>query len=387
MAAEKARLVAPDAEEVEFSEIPGHFDDVSDLEDDIDDQLRSITSEFGGEAGEVEFKLHVKRILKGKGEKAHLFVCLSTELPILDRLRDDYGGGRFEVWVNRNGRRFKRYVVIVEAPKEKILSMANNDNATMIMEGFGKLGELIAGQQNQAPPAFDPVSMMSQMMSQMMVMKEFLGGSSPAALPVPAAVDPLAIVERVMAIQNTLGGAGSGEGATMADVMVELTRTFGPPIADLSMRAQAEHEKGAVGASAGVSPGMGGVRGGASAETGADDASLSVEDKKMRSQLMFLVSFAKKNLDPAPYAQMVVDHSGDVRALVDFVSDAAAIDKMILLCPAVEGYRDWFVELGECILELTGAELTESDESTNTVDNVSESGNPSDPGGGQTHEG
>lgn len=363
----KGKTVAIDhIEPAEFSEIPGEFDDVTVFEDDFEEQLKKITSEFGGEDGIVELKLHVKRVLTGKGERASLFSCLPSELPILDRLRDDYGGGRFEIWIYKDGKLLKRPTVIIEAPKQNLVAKKQDDNTALILSGFEKLGELIAKGQQVARPVVDPMEAMTSMMTQMMAMKEFLGtGGAVQVAPVPVA-DPLAIVERVIAIQNTLGGVGGGEGATVSDVMLEIAKIFGKPIAELTMRAQAEHEGRVSGAR--TQPGTR-----KNGENAAGDDSGRQGVGNMRAQLLFLVGFAKKNLDPAPYAQMVIDHASDLDALLLFVAENDAIDKMVVMCPTIEPYREWFVELGQLILEFAKPDLTTDEDATTTGDNVPES--------------
>lgn len=333
-----------DVSPAEFIDIPGVFNDVTDIQDDLESQINAITEEFGGEANDDEFKIHVKRILKDKGERAHLFSCLPNELPILDKLRDDYDGGEFEVWIYRNKKIFKRRKVVVEAPKKAIvpLAVSGADNTSVLLEGLNKLGALIVqGNAVKAQPVFDPIASMSAMMQQMVLMKEFVGGAQPQA-------DPLAMIEKVVSIQQMMGGGERSEGATTSDVLLELTRTFGKPIAELTMKAQAEADHQSTHAGAQAAPVVNPT---------------TQQDHPMKMQLMFLLGFARRNVDPSPYAQMVLDQAKNLPELLSFIQQTDCIEKMIEICPKIADHRDWFVELGECIIEFAAV----SDDSS-TVD-------------------
>ncbi len=164
--------------------VEAEFEDVSGLQGDLDEQLHSIFSEIGGEADDIDYEIRAYRPQKGKGAMGYLFACTPEELPIMDKLRDDYGGGTFQVRVLRNKKIFRRKTVIIEPPlkkPEQPMIDATSNMAEVMAQGFMRLGELIVTT-NAAPPV-QPGGGMADMINNMVAMKTLMGEPAPAINP------------------------------------------------------------------------------------------------------------------------------------------------------------------------------------------------------------
>ena len=130
--AKNQQLPAPEFEEADFI-VTQSAEDMTLQQTDIDDQINGIMSEVGSDKNEVLFHFSVWRILKDQADKAFLFKGFLSDLPIMERLRDEYEGGKFYVQIYRNKKRYRQITVSVEAPKKpKELSVQKSDTAEIL---------------------------------------------------------------------------------------------------------------------------------------------------------------------------------------------------------------------------------------------------------------
>lgn len=166
-------------------------EDITLQQADADDQINSIFSEVGADKNETTYYFQVWRILKDKADMAFLFKGTPADLPIMERLRDEYEGGKFHIQIYRNKKRYKRLTVSVEAPKKAVVSQQiKNDMAEMLrvmgtqqQENFAMLKDTVLQMVGKpSTPQPSQMEMMTGMMMLMKSMKDFV--SPPSATPV-----------------------------------------------------------------------------------------------------------------------------------------------------------------------------------------------------------
>ena len=81
-------------------------EDISALESDIDDQIDSITQEFGGDSRDTDYKISIYKIEEKQGKFGYCFSVVPSELPIIDRVREEFGAGKYESRIFKNKRLF-----------------------------------------------------------------------------------------------------------------------------------------------------------------------------------------------------------------------------------------------------------------------------------------
>ncbi len=338
--------------------IDGGFEDVSDLENDLESQINSITQEFGGQEGDTQFKINIYRILENKGERAYLFSCLPNELPIMEKLINDYGGGTFDIWIYKNGKIFKRKKVIVEPPikiEPEIAQQNDNVGLSMIMQGLNKLTETIANNSGVVSRPENQVNTMQDLLQNMTMMKTLMGldNNQPQN-------DLFSNFKKFAEMQQIIGS--SDKESNSNDVFMKLMETFGEPIAKISEKM--------LDGNINQIPDRNIVTG-QYPQQKRDNPQIIEQNtgnqNPMKMHLIFLTGQAKADNDPEIYAQMVVDNTQDKNELKRFITSPTAIDDMAKIHPPVGNYPGWFTELGEIIREL----LIELDQETlTTTDNL-----------------
>lgn len=323
------------------------FEDVSDLEKNVEDQIDAAVAEFG-EDKDITVKFKIYQILEKTGEKDWLFDCLVSDFPIMEMLRDKYGTGAFLVRMYVASKLKRAFTIRIRAPitgqYEKPRS-AEKEIAQLMSEGFLKLGEVIANNQNMqnnqpVVPAFDPIAMQSSFIAQMLQMKELFGVTQPQP-----SDGPVKMLKTFLELQKSFSGS-SGEGAGMNDVLVSLINTFGGPIATMTQKTQQlEHQKkqALLAQQRGQTPTQP-----QQPEKGKENMNL-----KFKAQLAYLCNIAAKNGDPEVYANVILDQTDNPDELVAFCGQPDAIEKMIAIHKGVEAYKEWFEELGAILIDLT----------------------------------
>lgn len=157
--------------------------DETKLQEDIDAEEARITSEFDADNKDVKWLIKVYRVLEKEGRMNWLFNCLPSELPIIDKLRDNYGSGLYRARVYRNGKLYRALDYAIEAPKfpEPPKQDTNKDIAAIInamMQAqerqFNKLQEILLSRASAPAPTFDPVQMLASMTQIMLQMRQLV---------------------------------------------------------------------------------------------------------------------------------------------------------------------------------------------------------------------
>ena len=335
------------------SVLEGNFEDISDLQNDIDETLSSIFQEFGGDPDDVIFKVSIKRVVVGKGELEHCFSCVASELPVTDRIKNEYGPGTYEVWIYKNGKIFKRpklniakkiddpgksmmvhpshstadqsLQMILQQQNdrfsaiERALQDRNNsvDPMSMLTSSMSVIKDIVS--MNSAPPAppvppVDPMAMMGSMMAAMVQMKEFM--SSNDSSPISE------VLENVKLIQEISDGGSGGETNLM-----DLAKSFGPGIMEITNKlAGTEQTKSE------------------NNKAPTEKDSLSIEKEKLIRSVDLLVFQAMSDANYENYIDLVIDNFPRAELETYLVLDDP-FTEISKLFPNIAPYRGWFTAL------------------------------------------
>lgn len=319
--------------------IPGDFEDVSELQRDLDQELDSILSEFGGDGTIDEYQIRVYRPQPGKGNVSYLFACLPSELPILDKLRDDYGGGDFEVRIIKNNRIFRKRRTLIEPPiKKKTEPQTNSGDILAIAHamntGFTQLGELIAAQNKESN--INPMATQAELLQNMVAMKEILGLN----MKEKPEKDMFTQLKSMLEMQQLLTPKDIGPGAGTNDVLLGLMNNVLPHLAKLGEKEQdLEQQKS---------------QRQLMARRKRQRQINQPGDNPMKMHLIFLTQMAKQNADTMTYANMILDNTPveKIPELVKFISGENALGEMGKTHKKALEYPEWFSKLAQDVLLL-----------------------------------
>lgn len=376
--------------DIEEGILSGASEDVTNIVEDIDAQINSMTSEFGADKMDAEFAIKVYRVIEGKGELAWLFACVPSELPIMQKLQDDFGGGRFEVRIYKNKKIFRRIPVVVSPPlksKEPVpppqndLTALVNAIATQQERQFNQLKETllqIAGRNTAAPP--DTMAMMGAMMGAMTQMKDFLAPAQNNS----ASISPdkmIDVLMKGMEIGRDSGGGGGGETNFLDIVKTALTSPLLLSAATQAVRPPATNP---VSFPAPQIPG----------KTNANPVKITqpVETNKMnpiiQKNLNMLVTKAENDADPILYAEFILDNVPE-SMVRDFILRDNLIEELNKINPKVEQHKEWFLQLRNHIQAVLTGEGEGEDDSEDAPSLDENASSPNDvtgnPGGDAGH--
>lgn len=343
--------------------INGDSEDVTNLQENIDAQLSEMFEQFGGDENDAQFKINIYRVQEGRGELGYCFSCVPSELPILDKIRDDYGPGKYEIRVyektDKTRLKKRTKLVIEKAQKKPVVAVPAQQNTGELkevitammnmqqksMEQFQQL--MLARQSVQPPaaPAIDPMQMITGMVTAM----SQLNGMMPR--PEASGMDQFI---KGIEVAKELAVESSGGEKGMADVLINMAKEFGQPIMQMvnkmdSMPAQP------------VQPGSQSP----TPQLPPQPVQPTQENDPMfmlKMQLKMLVNKAAANADPALYADLILDSMPEAQ-IREFLGQPNLREFLTELNPAVLNYWPWFEQLQAEVL----AGLTPAPEGSNNL--------------------
>lgn len=353
--------------------IDGDFQDITDLQGDIDDTLNSITSEFDADANDVVIFMKVYRVQEKSGKSAWLFNCQPEELPIMEKLRDSYGTGIYQVRVYKNKKLYRRFNYQIEAPKPGQPLVPPPAPTT-------DLASLIAAMNAQADRNF-------------IQMKEILlqsnshgnGGGTPVNWTAIIAAIPAGITAiRALMPDNTatllkfmeIAGnfSGNGKETNMWDIAKEALGAL-PHLAEM-----AKSQQSLVPVPAPV-PARVPIR--APAPTGSPQPSAennqAMQFEAIKNQVNMLVNAALRGSDPGTYADLIIDNVPP-EMIKQYLTQDTLLSDLAKINPRVTECETWFVQLKMELLEILGESvpdnLTPTGADTDTNSNASGQSHP-----------
>lgn len=333
-------------------------DDISIQQDDADNQINAIFSEIGSDKNEVNYYFQVWRIIKDQADMAFLFKGSPSDLPIMERLRDEYDGGKFHIQIYRNKKRYKRLQVTVEASKKAaVAQLVKNDMAELMkemgrqqQENFNMLKDTVLQMVGKpTTPQPSQIEMMTGMMMMFKSMKDFV---SPQIQQAPA-FNPEKMFD--MFLKGMEMGRDSGGSETgLMDIAKELIKS--PLLGSLAHAVQNPPQlpppKPQVSIPA-INPTVQPAKG-----------PVMLKEGLIKHYLNMLVGKAEKDSDPILYAEFILDNVPQSMveeniARDDLIEYASSID------PRVKQHEKWFIELRDHIIAvLTAPDDEEENDAT-----------------------
>lgn len=359
-------LSKPDESEI-TDILNAESEDISNIVDDIDAQLSSITSELGGDKLDVKFTVKVYRIVENRGELAWLFDCTPAELPILQKLRDEYSGGRFECRIYRNNRIYKRIKVVVEQPSKPVAVQSKNDMAEMLkemgrqqQENFNMLKDTVlqmVGKPSTPPPS--QIETMTLMMGLMKSMKDF----ATPQIPQTPAFDPEKMFDLFLKGMEMGRESGGGGETGLMDIAKELIKS--PLLGQLAQAATTlpQLPRPTIPAQNPTTPKIA-MQPQSQAQTQPKQPKQEGENMKnpvLKHYLNMLVQKAEKDSDPILYAEFILDNVPQSMVEQNIMRDDL-IEYASTIDPRVKDYQEWFIDLRDHIISV----LTSPDEEEET---------------------
>jgi len=323
-----------DIEEGEFVDVGG--EDISNLQNDVDSQMQSIFAEFGGDEHDDEFKIVVYRMVPNRAEREYCFACFPADLPIMEKIRSEYGSGRYEIWIRKNGKIFKRTALSIAETKKKIepLTPVVSSNDSQLHGVINQLVDKVTAMQQQPSQGGD---MFGAMMTNMVQMQQMFSAMQPKQ---DNQIDTL-----LQGIKLA-GGLGSHDGGgdkedSIYSLLSSVVNTFGEPIARAATQAQLNQPAGSQHIPGQPIPG----------QPIDPNATGNTAMNMMKIKLNFLLTQAKRNADPFVYADLILDQLTPEQ-VTGFINSPEAMSNMIKILPEITNHQPWFISLQTAINEL-----------------------------------
>jgi hypothetical protein len=339
-------------------------EDVTLQQQDIDEQINSIMSEVGSDKNEVTFHFQVWRVLKDKADMAFLFKGFLSDLPIMERLRDEYDGGKFHIQVYRNKKRYRRVSVTVEAPKKSYVPPAQKNETAEILRAIADqqsamhkqlVDTLMQVAGKPATPQPSQMDMMMGMVALMKGMKDIVGAPAPA--PMVHDMNPdkyMDLFIRGMELGKDSGGSASG--SNLIDVLRDTVKAL-PTLA--SMTQPTMPRPAPAPAPPSTVPRMDAPATPPVSPPAPED-SMTISDMIIKQNLGKLIEKAEADSDPTLYGDFIIDNVPE-KMVREYILKENIVEELGKLDPRVLQHREWFLELRNHIYEVLTAPEEESD--------------------------
>lgn len=357
--------------------IDGSATDLTDIQDNIDDELNRICSEIDDDSGDVQFRIKVYRIIRDKGERAWLFDALPSELPILPRLRDEYDGGEFETIIYRKNRIFKRRKMVVETPKKQPMISPRNSDIESVLKyvttGMSQLAEAVKELKTQpVQPPVDQMTQMKQMIEIMVMMKSL------QSEPQKPAFDTMEVFSKGVEFAKELAVNSDGEVST-GQMVLSAIQNLGKPLLEMASRSQAMPVQKPVQRQPQLAPSKTmPLQNQAPLQNPASRQPIQTEDNndmsiitnmiqsRLAKDLPYLCKKAWEGKSAELQAALIVEEiDPSYHQLVgNFLLEETWFERLANAEPNITKYREWFEDLRMFILEELGMIEPENDLST-----------------------
>lgn len=328
--------------------------EVDDLVDDAETELRNVLADLGGSN---DAKINVYKMDNGK----RAFVGAFTPSDFsLETIQINYGGGDYDIQVRISGRFLKRKMVTIAKPLVTSSApgqIGQHEIIATMMKGFETMNQNLANALsglNQNKTTLDTLN-------ELKLMKDIFGGGENSR----NNDDLSTFLKGIEFAKQTLPREGE---SNFTDLAIEAVKSLAPAFQQQNPPAIPPQMPRAPVAvrppqtSAPIQP----VENVNPANPENINQIENNESENMNPLLKMylntLVSHAEKDHDPALYAEVVLDTVGDEAAL-GFVDRGDWYELLCAAHPRVSEFRQWFTDLRAAILTLTAP-----DEPANNAD-------------------
>lgn len=340
-------------------------EDISGLEQDIDSELSAITTEHGGDETDVEYTLKYYRLSDDNYQATSvegdwMFDAHPSQLPIMNKIRKEYGGGKFRVRVykkkgNARSILYKKYAFGIAMPRRVETGDAEPGSMVQLFramieqnqQNFNQLREVIQG----ARPAADQSSQLDSTLSLLAKMKEVFG---PPAAPQNSLKDAIGLLRDVKELAGDSDGGG-GAGTNIWDVIKSAINSpalgaVAEAVNTARQVAQRNLQHQPVFVPAPPAPVMAEPVPAPQQPPQPAEEQFSMNPAMIRMYVGMMLDSARKGGDPGIYADLILEKVDDATIAEHFLQPMA-IDRLIEAVPDVANYRAWFVTLQSMLME------------------------------------
>jgi len=319
--------------------IEGESEDVTNLQENIDAQLSEMFEQFGGDENDAQFKINIYRVQEGRGELGYCFSCVPSELPILDKIRDDYGAGKYEIRVyektDKTRLKKRTKLVIEKTQKKPVVGIPQNNSGELKdvisammemqqkqMEQFQQI--MVMQRQQSVPVATPSVVNPMEMMTSMVTAMSQLNGLMPK--------QEMDQFIKGIELAKEFGSDNNGAEKGLADVLITAAKEFAPPLLEMSKMAAQNTPRPVQ-----TRP----------VKTPVSNSTPPVTEQEndpmlmLKMQLNMLVNKAAADSDPALYADLILDAMPEEQ-IREFLGQPNLQEFLTNMNPQVSIYWPWF---------------------------------------------
>ena len=336
------KRISGTVKDAEYTEIDGESEDISELDDSQEAELRGILNDLNSDPNAQSVYVKVFKFMDGHDKPFECFKANVSEMDDLtDRMRNEFGSGVFRVNVIRNKKLFKVIDLPVLAPMTQIEAKQTSNNAGSDLSGmvrefretmqqqFTMLKEVMLQSTGRVANPTDPIAMMTAMMGAMNQMKTFVQP--------PQENNSFDHFLQLLEAANTFSG-NKGD-SNFVDVLRDGIKTLAPVIGEQIQAAKTFQQKPVLQGNPGTTT-----------ENVQQPQGDNMQQPGQMSQAYLigyinkLVNKAKNGGDPALQAANILEDFSD-EIIQAHLLGADTIDKLAQVNGEVRNYQHWFQQL------------------------------------------
>lgn len=333
-----AKLLAGDVKDADFKTVEGESEDMSELQDSLDHEIREALSTLNADPNDQTIFFKVLKLVKGSKKPWECFIANMAELDeIGDRIRREYGSGWYKVNIIRNGKLFKiiDYPILAPEPQTNAAQPAGdlasilNAMAQNQQRQFDQLKEVLLQGSGRAAVPSDPFDLMKSMATAMVSMKDIM---QPAV-----SVSPLSNLKELAEVLDVLrGDGGSGKDTNFMDVIATALKS--PVLEGILTGAVANAAKPQNQLPAPHAPQP-------------SEADMNLQQKlQMKAYLDMLVGKASRGGNPELAAENILEDIPE-NLIREHLIQPGALDQIAAVNGGVNTYRPWFERLQQSLIK------------------------------------
>lgn len=357
------------------------------IEDDIE---AGILAELNASPEDINWRFRVSRVLgaarNGMTEPQLFEGDASVMKGLADKLRDEYGTGKYRVRVLKNNKLYRRFDVEVEALSRQTQPTNNSPSemATVlaaIERQNDRIMQLLERQTIQQPASIpvpsNPFEGIQQIASVMVSLKDLMG---PKTDPTMSTVD--AIMKGVELAKAVTEGNGGGGETSWMDLINSWIKS--PMAAEMAKQTQQQQQPVRAIPQRPMPSEPGAPKEQVRQQPNPNDAEQM--QAQIRSSLLYLCQIAAKNGNPELYAEWVLDN-WPRHMVIAVLQQPNALQLAAQLAPETQPYMFWFKklieEIGLAIKDEAEEAATHVADASPDISPVQPIGNPGWGGGGE----
>jgi len=343
------KALGSDIKEGDFKTIEGNADDISEILDDNEREIREALSSLGADPEEQEIYIRILKQEKGYKKPFECFIANTSELSgLTERIREEFGSGFYVANIVRNGKLFRKIEIPILAPAKPAKAESQSDMAAFMREmrqsqkeQFEQMKELFMQRGGiQAVPT-DPMSQMKTMLDTMASMKEFIAPPQPQ--------NSFDNFIKLLEVTKDLNGGG-GE----SNIWDVVTKVLNSPVLEGVLAAATTGRAGTPPQPQLTAPAQPQA---APAQPQPENNEEAMIKHFIQSRVNFMVEKARKGGSPELQGAALIEDVPE-HLIREHLMKPDTIDRLIAINPEVRTHRAWFEQVQKYLVDELGATPT-----------------------------